>query len=235
MNSNGSSFPLSDTLFIIACLVARRNHVPRQDIQDCALSFVEHALKQEAERLDSPEPRSLTYWKQAAENWAKNYRRNTERQRHREIEWPRTEDEDGSTVSFDPSDRQPGPDGEICRHELRQWFEKAMEELKPEQKELFIRRILNGESLQVLAVETGRTPDAVRKIVYRACHHLRSYLERHGFDAGEASDYLAMMSPTPERKCCVYTHTILSKTEFRRKIVRFRKITRPVLPVSGVI
>lgn len=225
--------PETALLYVLARSSARRNHVPEVDVDDHAIEFIADVIQKNAKPEVSATPSSLNFWRKAAGNWMKNALRD-DRRRRRETAWPETEDADGQAVVFDPQDSHPGPDVEAFRAELRNLLAYALQELSAQPKEFLLRHVIEGETYAAIAVETGKTADAVRKIVTRALAHLRTYLERHGLDATEAEDYLAIMSPLP-RKGGLSDHIFALKTDFLKKVCQKRKITRPVLATSGVI
>jgi RNA polymerase sigma-70 factor (ECF subfamily) len=76
--------------------------------------------------------------------------------------------------------RQPSPAQEAERQELLAAVARAIDVLPDDQGEAILRHHLLGESTAEVAAQMGRTPDAVKMLLYRGMKALRERLQAEG-------------------------------------------------------
>lgn len=174
--------------------LARRHAACRQvhpdDIEDCAIEFVLHMLQNEGRALrpDSQGVCSTAWLHRCADNYAQNFRlKLTRRQaRTQPLEGLGKYGDSGGEQSAPKDvygnipDCIPTPEEYLLRGELRQHVAAALADLQPLPRYLFLRHCLDVETLQALAQEIGKTPDAVRMIIARVRKQLQQRLCRQG-------------------------------------------------------
>jgi RNA polymerase sigma factor (sigma-70 family) len=106
-----------------------------------------------------------------------------------EAEWP-SYWHDRADVPAEVADGSAGPEQRMLRAQLWETMVQAIGELKPGQRRLLVAHYLEGRSIQELAAEDGRSPNAAEQALHRALVRLRGILARHGVDESEARSYL---------------------------------------------
>ncbi len=71
------------------------------------------------------------------------------------------------------------PDAEVL---LRDLMTRFVLSLKPEEREIFLFRYRNVETVSEIARITGKSPEAVKIALYRCRNKLRDYLKKEGID-----------------------------------------------------
>ena len=92
-------------------------------------------------------------------------------------------DADESTITPE-APREAGPSQEAMLREEAERLSRAFRALPPEYQSVLMRSQIDGKSHAEIAIEMGRTPEAVRKLVARAMARLSADLEP-GPDADE--------------------------------------------------
>jgi RNA polymerase sigma-70 factor (ECF subfamily) len=135
--------------------------------------LVQDTLVQTFKRIEGFEPRGVgalqAYLRQAVLNRIRDELRRKGRR-------PEVTDLDGLEL-----DRASSPLEEAIGHEAVDRYERALERLKPEEREAIIARVEMGYSYEELAEALGKsTPDAARKAAQRALVRLAEEMKRGG-------------------------------------------------------
>lgn len=85
--------------------------------------------------------------------------------------------EDGAWEDLLPSP-DAGPDAQLARAALIGALEDAIDELPPEQREVFVGHELDGRSFKEMAAETGVSVNTLLSRKHYAVQHLRARLQR---------------------------------------------------------
>jgi RNA polymerase sigma factor (sigma-70 family) len=133
--------------------------------------LVQDTLVQTFKRIESFEPRGvgalLAYLRQAVLNRIRDELRRTGRR-------PEVTDLDGLEL-----DRADSPLEQAIGHEAVDRYERALERLKPQEREAIIARVEMGYSYEELAEALGKpSPDAARKAAQRALERLAEEMKR---------------------------------------------------------
>lgn len=89
--------------------------------------------------------------------------------------------------------RDPGPEEIVQCADLLARLLEPLPHLLPTQQTLFVRRVLDEANLVELAIETGRSADALCKAMRRTLDHLRKILAGDAFDENEVKDFLSLL------------------------------------------
>jgi RNA polymerase sigma factor (sigma-70 family) len=173
-----------DKLLEIGLRSSHRLNLAGADAQDCAAGFALKALCTPAilAGVDANE----SFVSTAARNFAYDFIR-AERRRRMLSE---------AVVASAASSLQANvlPQSTFtCREPLRELLHKerfdrvrrAIDELQPLPRELFVRHYLGDESLETLANYTSKSVEATRRSIRRAAEHVRRKLARQGYGAEE--------------------------------------------------
>lgn len=165
-----------------------KNGVNYDDLEDCALSFVEHMLPKAGNDLHHmPPPEAWLY--RCAENWVRNeLRRKRRRQRW---ESPCLLEEASSFIADDylPT---------LLRQEFFDRLSLGVALLSSANQRLFINFYLLDYSCQEIAEATGRTENATRQALWALRVRLRRILEKQGLSETEAGDYQCLMTSSAQ-------------------------------------
>ena len=173
-----------------ACRRLRRN-----DQDDCVIEFTEtmllHRRKELARRQRRPH---FDAWlDRCARNHVEDFCRRQARRDRRETAWPEQADETGTIAPWEPAGQDASCESVTLREECGKRFLQAVEGLAPIPRDLFQRHYLHDETLTELANATGKTPDAIRMTLARACKQVRARLEKNQMTEADADEYLAAM------------------------------------------
>jgi RNA polymerase sigma factor (sigma-70 family) len=181
-------------LFSLGLRRARRSGLPEDLADECASAFVARMLRQ----VNPIAPAgaagcgSSAYLLQCADNFVRNYCRSLARRRQHETGWPAVSADDGSLVLWEvPSDAAQSPTDCLLRAEFWERVFAAVEQLKPIQREVFLRHHLRGEPVQELARSLGLDSNAVAQLLFRTRRRLRFLLEQAGLTEAELRGYAA--------------------------------------------
>ncbi len=182
-------FLTANTLHRFAC------RLPDEDREDCAVEFAERMLSRHTAQSAARQSafHSDAWLDRCARNHAEDFCRRRRRWMRREVAWPEHEDEDGARTPWEPASHDTPCDAVTLRRECAARVMQAVQRLAPTPRDLFLRHCLHGETLTELADATGKTPDAVGKVIKRACATLRATLEQQGMTEADACEYLAAM------------------------------------------
>ena len=182
---------------------ARRVGFTGEPAQECAIGFVAHICIYLVRHALEPSSLSTAWLLRSALNWARNTARQERRLHFHETSWtdlPVGREEhsvaDGPVVT----DRLGGwpqtpedPCLAVVWIELRDKLVAAVARLSPQQRDLFIRHYLHGETASEIAAGQGRNANATRQALWAMRCRLRHLLLHEGVDAPEASDYLSCL------------------------------------------
>ena len=172
--------------------IGSKSGVNREDLEDCALSFVEHMLRKAENGLHYAPPPPESWLYRCAENWVHNEWRRQRRQAYRE-----------SLVLLNetPSYRADDYMTSLLRQEFFDRLFMGVFILSPANQRLFVSFYLMDHSCQEIADATGRTENAIRQALWALRVRLRKILETQGLTEAEASDYLRAMTPSVQEPC----------------------------------
>ena len=167
--------------------IANKNGMSHDDIENCALSFVEHML-QKTDIAQSKSLRFRTAWLyRCAENWVRNELRRQRRQLHREI----LSLSDAPHLFFE----QDQLTNLLCQEFSDRLF-LGVSLLSAASQRLFVDFYILNYSCREIADATGRSENATRQSLWALRIRLRKLLTNEGFDEVEAVDYLQIITST---------------------------------------
>jgi RNA polymerase sigma factor (sigma-70 family) len=152
----------------------------REDAEDCAMEFVLRLL-----RLPPPETYSSAWLHRCAYNHACNYVRTLRRRRQREVCSAAQSESQADQLHAYPASN-PGPKTLTLRKELWRQLAKALEQLSPSQRELFVRYHLRHQNISQLAARFQRTPHAIEVSLSHTRQRLATLLRQVGWTEADA-------------------------------------------------
>jgi RNA polymerase sigma factor (sigma-70 family) len=164
-----------------------------EEPEDCATEFVERMREREGcpFRSDRSERLFIARVCKCVLHHSLNYQRKLAiRQRHERPLSEITRHED-VCAPWNPAGDRPTVESLLLREEFREKVMEAMDELPPARWELFCHYHLLDESIQALALATGKSYDAVRKTLSRAQKQAQERLLRQGVTEADLREYLA--------------------------------------------
>lgn len=195
----------------LAYASARRKGLPIEDVQDCGIGFTVHMLTRKTllTRVEAGERISPAWLTTCAEHWTTNFVRCRRRLHARErlaADMP-----ERALVRRDTrSDIQEigSPEAECIRSELRRRVLSAALFMTESQYCLFTQRCLHGYSVEEIARQTGRAPNAVKQALAVMRHRLQTLLIREGLTSEEICQYLHLIASksAPLAACTRQTH-----------------------------
>jgi len=178
-------------LLAIARRSALRVGLAGEDAEECALLFA-------AEHCAAPSPpgvRCREAWLHTcAHHHAADYRRALSRRRQHERPWPEIFETDCVCAPFDLPDDCLDPGAAVLQDECWRQVVAALLDLGETPLELWARHAFFGTPVERLARSTGKTPEAVRKVLSRASKHVAASLLRAGWTQ---EDVCRAFSPPP--------------------------------------
>lgn len=178
-------------LYDVAHRQALRIGMRYDDAEDCAQEFVLRMLRRYLHVLrEKFAQANFPFWlKRCAHNHALNFLR--------KLAWSYMMERSLSaltdTTDFDFADSSSAPEALVFQAEFWKRIYRAVAQLAPMQKAMFLRRHLDSENIHDLAISTGQTPNAVYQVLFRARERLRSLLERQGCTEDILFAYLRAM------------------------------------------
>lgn len=166
---------ITERLFVFARTEAQRIGLNHEDQSDCAITFVEKWFL--SKRAFEPIS-GLT--RIAARNHARDFRRAANLQSMALVQISQDIENSGGTVCKAPINSTWNPVFCLLASERSETVEKALSCVAATPKEFLLRRYFDNESVESIAVSSKRTPEAVRKILRRACERVRNSLLRQG-------------------------------------------------------
>jgi len=179
----------------IAAYCAGKAGVGADEIQDCAMTFVEGRLA--IANPDAPLPPAAWLYRCAA-NFAHNWRKKEQRRAAREAAFA-SSCEDGSRSGDGLTQDEGLPERKLVHQELRKRVARAVAKLPPGEQDLYQRCHIDGQEIEAIARDRGKTRNSVDQAVHRMRRHLRAQLERDGLTEEELRDYIATISPPPQK------------------------------------
>jgi RNA polymerase sigma factor (sigma-70 family) len=150
-----------------------------EDVEDCAIEFVEHILCSVPQREHDPRfGYSLAWLHVCARNHAVDFRRHVSRRDMHLISWAEAEEARHRQSVWQYS--LATPLAVLLHREIWEMLELGLAELRTEVKDLVLRRYVYEERLRELAEGTGRSEQAVEQQIRRARLRLRTLLEQQG-------------------------------------------------------
>lgn len=176
-----AAFGVGDWL-VIAKREARRLRLSSEDAEDCALTFIEKHLLGSRCAQHGVDP---AWVRRCARNHAIDFHRAQTRRYQHETNKQPSEEGFAPDVALDLPAHVPSPLADLLHNECHDALLDAILQLDGEPLVLFIRRYMGDESVEALAAETGKTPEALRKVLYRAARRIRGVLERRGWSQAD--------------------------------------------------
>lgn len=174
-NSDTELAPSNEQVLAAGYYQAMRLGLPREEAQDCAMDFVVHMLSMPMELSSA---KSSAWLHRCAHNYACNFGRSLARRRKRESAW------DDELLQELPTSG-PGPKTQFIRKEMWNQVIVALQNLTPDQREMFVRHHLRDESVPDLAKRFKRTPHAVEECLSNIRRRLPSLLQHQGWTEDE--------------------------------------------------
>lgn len=157
---------------------AVREGVPKAEVDDCEMTFVERMLLRGTEEpVLAGMVESDAWLHRCAKNHARNYRRNTLRQQHRYVSLCAMRHQ--ATRDHEVVDKQT-PERVLLRRHVQSSISSVVERLMPEVRAMLLRHYLDGQSAAEIAASSGRSLHAVEQVLYRARITVRMELTRKG-------------------------------------------------------
>lgn len=155
----------------MAYTCARRLHLPREDVEDCASAFVLHLLQDRTRVRAHPSARDPNVWIRAcAWRFALNFRRSVVRHYNHEASGLLAA-VDRAVVGTAPTSES--PEKALMAGEREEWLDSALEVLPPNRRALFLAHYAHGEDVAALASENGTTEAAMAQLLHRAMASVR--------------------------------------------------------------
>jgi|SRR5579872_4670580 len=163
---------------------ALRAGLTREDVEDCAITFVERMFLRNETLLRARLSDGSVQWLHVcARNHARSFRRASDR--HRRYIATDVELCTGMESTGGVSPGQGDPTAGMIRSERWESVAACIDQLSPALQELLIRHYFLDESCQDLAARTGRTPHAVEQALLRARKRIKALLLRRGLTAAD--------------------------------------------------
>lgn len=174
---------------------AYRCNMRSDEAIDAANSFLLHVLER-PEQFLRPGTHGLAseaWLFRCADNWVKNWKRHSRRQRRRELPLIQpSRDESDSSLRELPGN-EPAIDLRLIRAELRWRVRIAIILLPPSQQRLFLRYFVQGQSIEEIAHASHQKANAVRQALWALRNRMRTLLTQGGLDEAEAREYLQIL------------------------------------------
>lgn len=180
---------LLDNMLSLAMARAQRLGLPREECEDCAASFIEHLLQLPEDLIAATlsAPWADAWLTRSADNWACN----ALKRHHGTVRRQADLDDESIAGQSNPCATVATPAALVLRDELHSRLLAAAFALEPAQQDLFIRRFLLEESIEDIAIATGRSRDAIRQALTAVRRQVRKRLLAAGIDETEARQYVA--------------------------------------------
>ncbi len=173
-----------NTAHVRHLLAKARHHATRaglssDDADDCAAAFVEtHFAAAPPAGTRCP----AAWWNTCAHHYVLNWLRTRKRREQHEHQWPQTPRADGSPeFALDRPGDALNPQHVLLQQAFWLDLKKALRELEPTERKLFLQRAFRGVTAPKLAERFGQTPAAVYKILSRAAKKVRTSLLGRGW------------------------------------------------------
>ena len=174
---------------------ALREGLSTEEAEDCASAFVLHALEKPASLQPPDGLADATLWRnRCARNFARNYADMLRREKAHDEPRPRAASGEGDGDAADPADGAMGPESRLLLTELRTALDEAIDGLPEDDRTIFIRHHVEGESNKTLAAEYGITVGAMQQRLFRIRRHLVKQLAGQGLAEIECEEYMASIS-----------------------------------------
>jgi RNA polymerase sigma factor (sigma-70 family) len=194
---NTSSLAQEEETLCGRILAVARHHarlfgIPTDDLEDCAMDFLERMLRAKhiTAYLTIHQSHREAWLHRCAINHASNYRRSLSRRRSHEVPWPTTCDVDEAFSLTEFIDDSPGPEVRVLTREFWQRADSVVGGLRPDHKRCFVRHYLFLEPVREIAARDQKSQAAVSKTLQRARKRLRVVAERMGITEGDMRTYL---------------------------------------------
>lgn len=178
-----------------ASLLKENDDTEEQQVQGIIISEAAYARLQNIE---------LRRWiNLCARNQALNYRRSlATRRRHQSLQDTTfqelalqsepPEERQGSTAPTGSGD-QHTPEAHLIRLEFWERLFQAVQGLKPEPRRHFLQHYIIGDSIQDIAISSGKSREAVEQTLIRARKRLQHLLALQGLAEDETQEYLSLL------------------------------------------
>ncbi len=181
-----TAFDLGRILEIVRMRAAQFG-VTQDSLDDCAIEFAECMWKGTASRTLQPDDAcSGDKWLRAcARNHVVSYLRKRARLTGNEVALI------DAVLECNASNSADDPEASALIAEIDNLLLLAIDALTPQQAEVVAARNIDSKSVNEIAAATGRSPDAVSKLLARSRIRLRRWLEVRGLAEEDIPEYLA--------------------------------------------